>query len=250
MKNDAIIIPLLLALVFAIAWLVVRARNRKLRAQIDAGNRAYARLEGKVQELERQLRESKLDGLQIMLNPHSFRNTLYSIQSLAKKTLHSVDSLAGILDYMLYDAQQRFVPLEKELKFAKEYLQLYRNSLSQSVKIKADFGTEENESYYQSARIPPMLFAHFIENAFKHGDKDSEDAFIHLKLEVLPDNHIVYSVRNRIGPKDNQQKGGLGYQKLKERLTLLYPDTSHYHLDHKPEGEIYSANLKLRLHEK
>lgn len=246
MKTE-IIIPLLIALLFAIAYFVVRARNRKLQAQIDRGNRAYAKLEGKVQELERQLRESKLDGLQIMLNPHSFRNTLNTIQHLAKQTVQSVESLSGIFDYMLYDAQQRYVPLRKEVKFAQEYLQLFRLRLKPHVKVSVDFSIDEDE-FHERFQIPPMIFAHFIENAFKHGDLESESAFINIKLELLESNEVVYSVRNRIATEKTRLKGGLGYSKLKERLDLLYGQ--HYSIDHAAIGEHYTANLKLRLHEK
>lgn len=249
MKPE-ILIPLLLAAIFLIWLMVVRSRNRELQKQIDRGNRAYAKLELKVQELELQLRESKLDGLQIMLNPHSFKNTLTSIKNLATKTLDSVESLSGIMDYMLYQSQKRFVPLEMELKFAKEFIQLYRTSLNKPIVYKEDIEIDEKEPFYKTAQVPPMIFAHFIENAFNHGDTRTEDAFIHVKLEILPDNHIIYSVRNRVGPKDNDRKGGLGYEKLKERLVLLYPEPSHYHVDHKRDGENYSANLKLKLHEK
>lgn len=234
-------------LVFFILWLVLRVRNRKLRAQIDAGNRAYARLQGKVQELERQLRESKLDSLQGMLNPHSFKNTLVTIKSLAKQTVQSVESLGGILDYMLYDAQQRYVPLRKEVKFAHEYIQLFRFRLKAHVKVQVDLSIDEDE-FDEKYQIPPMIFANFIENAFKHGDLESEDAFININLDLLDSNEIVYSVRNRISRANEREKGGLGYAKLKERLDLLYG--RHYALDHSSNGEIYTANLKLRLHEK
>lgn len=246
MKPE-IYIPILLATIFLIWLLVVRSRNRELQKQIDRGNRAYAKLQLELKEKERQLRESKLDGLQIMLNPHSFRNTLNTIQHLAKQTVQSVESLSGIFDYMLYDAQQRYVPLRKEVKFAQEYLQLFRLQLKPHVKVNVDFSIDEDE-FHERHQIPPMIFAHFIENAFKHGDLETESAFIHIKLELLEPNEIVYSVRNRVADAKNRQKGGLGYVKLKERLDLLYGQ--HYQLDHASTGDSYTANLKLRLHEK
>ncbi len=220
---------------------ILDARRAELEQHLDYGNQQY-------KELQQQLYESKLDGLQIMLNPHSFRNTLNTIQHLAKQTLNSVESLAGIFDYMLYDARQRLVSLEKEVKFANEYLRLYRLRLKPNVKVTTNLEDKANEEFYQRMKIPPMIFAHFIENVFKHGDIESEEAFIHIKLEIILPNQIIYSVRNRISDKKIKQKGGLGYAKLIERLELLYPN--NYQLDYKPSGEFFSANLKLTLHEK
>ncbi len=238
-------ITLLLCIILLIA---ARSRANSLQKQLNHGHRQYNLLDAKKKELEGQLYESKLDGLRFMLNPHSFRNTLNTIQYLAKETLHSVESLAGIFDYMLYDAQQRFVLLEKEVKFANEYLLLYKLRLKPTVSIKTNLPDKTNEEFYAKMTIPPLIFAHFIENAFKHGDLDSDEAFIHIKLEIIPPNQIIYSVRNRIAEKKFAGKGGLGYNKLIERLDLLYPH--QYHLDYKPANGVFSANLKLTLHEK
>ena len=240
---------LIIAIILCVILLInARSRANNLQKQLNHGHQQYSLLESKKREVEGQLYESKLDGLRFMLNPHSFRNTLNTIQHLAKETLNSVESLAGIFDYMLYDAQQRFVSLDKEVKFANEYLLLYKLRLKPSVNIKTNLLDKANEDFYNNMVIPPLIFAHFIENAFKHGDLESDEAFIHIKLEIVQPNQIIYSVRNRVSEKKTASKGGLGYNKLIERLDLLYPN--QYNLDYKPSDGIFSANLKLTLHEK
>ena len=96
----------------------------------------------KLKEVEFELEKKKIENLRFALNPHSFRNTLDTIEHLAKSTFDSVHSLSGIFDYMLYDATNQFVLLEQELKFTEEYLKLYRLRLKPTVKVK--FSVDEN----------------------------------------------------------------------------------------------------------
>ena len=237
----------LLFVIFLILFLVKRNKANKLNTQLFSSIKENRELLIKINNLDKELYEKKLEGLRFVLNPHSFRNTLNTIQHLASNTLKSVESLTGIFDYMLYDSQQKFVPLEKEINFAKAYVELYKLDLKATVKLKSNLSEKEYEDFYKQKRVPPMIFAHFIENAFKHGDLDSDEAFIQIKLEVISKNEIVYSVRNRISSKKSNIKGGLGNEKFIERLDLLYP--GKYNLDSKPDKEIYSANLKISLYE-
>lgn len=233
--------------IFLILFLIKRRKEKILNAQLFHAIKENQALLVKINNLDKELYEKKLEGLRFMLNPHSFRNTLNTIQYLAKSTLNSVENLAGIFDYMLYDAQQKYVTLEKEIKFANEYLHLYKLRLSPTINFKVDLFDNAFEDFYKQKSIPPMIFAHFIENSFKHGDLDGDEAFIHIKLEVINQNEIVYSVRNRISAKKSTSKGGLGNEKFIERLDLLYP--GKYNLDLNEHNQIYSANLKIMLHE-
>jgi two-component system LytT family sensor kinase len=237
----------ILFVVFLVLYLRKRRKEKILNTQLFNEIKEKQALLLKINNLDKELYEKKLEGLRFMLNPHSFRNTLNTIQHLAKNTLNSVENLAGIFDYMLYDAQQKYVSLEKEIKFANEYLHLYKLRLSPVINFKVDLFENAFEDFYRQKNIPPMIFAHFIENAFKHGDLDGDEAFIHIKLEVISKNEIVYSVRNRVSPKKNTIKGGLGNEKFIERLDLLYP--GKYNLDLNEHNSIYSANLKIVLHE-
>jgi LytS/YehU family sensor histidine kinase len=230
-------------LVFGVFLIInLNKKNESLEARLTAHKE-------KLKKLELELEKKKIENLRFALNPHSFRNTLDTIEHLAKSTVDSVHSLSGIFDYMLYDATNQFVLLEQELKFAEEYLKLYRLRLKPTVNVK--FSVDDSlKGVAQSKMIAPLITAHFIENAFKHGDLSSDNAFITIKLERLGENEIIYSVRNSISQQktSEKRKGGLGKSSFQERLSLLYK--GQHHLDYKEDHTIFAANLKLTLHEK
>lgn len=202
----------------------------------------------KIKTLEDELEQKKIENLRFALNPHSFRNTLNTIEHLAKNTYESVHSLSGIFDYMLYDATNQFVPLGQEIKFAEEYLKLYKLRLKPTVNVKFNVDEKISEGVSESKTIAPLIFAHFVENAFKHGDLDSENAFITIKIELLNNEELIYSVRNLVSSNSSNNKGGLGKNTFEERLALLYK--GNHHLEYQEENNEFTANLKLTLYEK
>lgn len=251
---DTSIILFLLLILFIILFLVARSEKsqierslQKTRNELHKTRNEVDNLSRKNYELEEELYQRKLENLRFVLNPHSFRNTLNTIQHFARSTFQSVESLSGVFDYMLYDSQQNFVKLDREVKFAREYLGLYRLRLRPTVVLKVELGEADNADFYRQMKIAPLITAHFIENAFKHGNVDSDEAFIRIKLEVIPPDQIIYSVRNSFSITQVKSKGGLGKSKFKERLDLLY--LGRYELDYDTEGNTFSANLKLRLNE-
>jgi len=235
--------------------LLLRSENRLKKANEQNQNLQFKLNEEilKVRELtkeklnlEKELHEKKLENLRFVLNPHSVRNTLNTIYGLARRTFDAVLGLSGIFDYMLYESQQPLVTLKQELKFARQYLDLYCAQLTGSPRISLDLELEGHEDFVREKFIAPLITAHFIENAFKHGDFQSFDGFLEVKMEVVGGDTIIYAVRNKINLKmDAKIKGGLGKLKMKERLDLMYPN--RYELDYVETSGVFSANLKLQL---
>lgn len=236
-----VIISIIVLLIGVFLIVNLYQKNKELSEELG---RAF----DKIKTLESELEQKKIENLRFALNPHSFRNTLDTIEQLAKNTYESVNSLSGIFDYMLYDATQQFVPLRQEIKFAEEYLKLYRLRLKPIVNVRFSIDEQLTDEVLDQKTIAPLICAHFIENAFKHGDLTTEDGFISIKIELLDENHLIYSVRNAIGTTPKNGKGGIGQHTFQERLDLLYK--GKYQLDYKEENNVFTANLKLSLYEK
>ena len=82
------------------------------------------------------------------------------------KAQQAVQELSKLLRYVLYDNQQTYVPLCKEVDFIRNYIELMRIRLSANVQMITKFDIPARQG---SDVIAPLIFISLIENAFKHG---------------------------------------------------------------------------------
>ena len=205
----------------------------------------WYRAENIRKDLERSRSEAELQNLKSQLNPHFLFNTLNNIYSLIQldpdRAQQTVHDLSRLLRYVLYDSSQPMVPLEKELDFIRNYVELMRIRLPEHVKLTTDISTATPETL-----VAPLLFISLIENAFKHGVSHNKPSFIDLKIHQ-EGTRIVCSIRNSHFPKDNGQDksgSGIGLQNLSRRLELLYP--SHHIFTYGQKGDEYVCLLELQ----
>ena len=191
---------------------------------------SWYQMESSRRELEKSRAEAELQNLKSQLNPHFLFNTLNNIYSLIafspERAQEAVHDLSRLLRYVLYDSSQPMVPLEKELDFIRNYVELMRIRLPEHVKLTTDISAATPET-----QVAPLLFISLIENAFKHGVSHNKPSFI----------------RNSDFPKDNGQDksgSGIGLQNLSRRLELLYP--SHHIFTYGQKGDEYVCLLELQ----
>lgn len=126
--------------------------------------------------------EAELKNLRNQLNPHFLLNTLNNIYALTAfdtdKAQQAIQELSKLLRYVLYDNQENFVPLTKEVEFIRNYIELMRIRVSSQVKISTHFQIHPNSQ----SPVAPLLFISLIENAFKHGVSPTEPSFIDITL--------------------------------------------------------------------
>ena len=205
----------------------------------------WYQMESSRRELEKSRAEAELQNLKSQLNPHFLFNTLNNIYSLIafspERAQEAVHDLSRLLRYVLYDSSQPMVPLEKELDFIRNYVELMRIRLPEHVKLTTDISAATPET-----QVAPLLFISLIENAFKHGVSHNKPSFIDLKIHQ-EGTRIVCSIRNSDFPKDNGQDksgSGIGLQNLSRRLELLYP--SHHIFTYGQKGDEYVCLLELQ----
>ena len=206
---------------------------------------SWYQMESSRRELEKSRAEAELQNLKSQLNPHFLFNTLNNIYSLIafspERAQEAVHDLSRLLRYVLYDSSQPMVPLEKELDFIRNYVELMRIRLPEHVKLTTDISAATPET-----QVAPLLFISLIENAFKHGVSHNKPSFIDLKIHQ-EGTRIVCSIRNSHFPKDNGQDksgSGIGLQNLSRRLELLYP--SHHIFTYGQKGDEYVCLLELQ----
>lgn len=197
-------------------------------------------------EMEKDRYETELKNLKNQLNPHFLFNTLNNIYSLipvhpeqAQETVHR---LSHLLRYVLYENNDNFVPIDKEIDFLKSYIELMSLRLSEQVKLTTEFNIESGND-----RIAPMLFISLVENAFKHGISPVNPSFVHINITSKEGQEVVCTVENSYFPKNIQDKSGsgIGQENLRKRLDLLYPN--HHNLCLENRGDIYFAQLQIKF---
>lgn len=202
--------------------------------------------ETKFQELAGKTNNLHLENLESKLNPHLFKNILNSIQSHAYQTYFALDKLANVLDYILYDSRNKFVSPKQEIEFALNLIEINKIKVSPLFELKVKSKINENEPLFEQQILAPLISIDLIENAFKHADLQSADAFISIVFE-FNDNTFYLTVSNKISSRSpmKKEKGGIGMDTLLQRLQIIYKD--NFKLESFAEGEVYITHLKINL---
>ena len=202
----------------------------------------------RLDNLSSKVDELKLENYDAKLNPHLFKNILNSIQSNAYQTYYTIDKLANVLDYILYESKANFVTVKDEIDFTKNFIEINKVKVSPLFDFQIKTKIEEQSPFYQEKIIAPLISIDFIENAFKHTDFQQQNSFIKISIELNQKNFQI-QVMNKISPKNSLKKetGGHGAESLEHRLRMIYGND--FTLSKTVEQDIYIANLKINLHE-
>ena len=191
--------------------------------------------------LEKQQLITQINMVKSKVNTHFFFNTLNSIYSLAldksDKTPDIVLNLSDLMEYVVSDSENEWVPLESEIRFIQNYISL------ESIRhqhMNLQFDIEGDTSLH---KVPPMIFESFVNNAFKYTDINT-NGFIVIKIQCKPD-EIVFSSENSINKmaKTVVKSTGKGMKNTFNRLNLHYKDKHILQIDN--GEEIYKIKLVL-----
>ncbi len=198
---------------------------------------------------EKEQLENELNFLKAQINPHFLFNAINSIyvlidedSKLASKTLLQ---FSGMLRYQLYDCSKAFMPLDREIQFLKDYVELQRLRINNTVSI--DFEAINTD---QEIGIAPFILIAFVENAFKHLSQFTNNSFITISIK-LENKTLSFLVSNSYEPNEpsNNYKteGGIGLPNVLRRLELLYKDKHKYLVS--KTSNVYTTELILDLYE-
>lgn len=173
----------------------------------------------------------ELENLKAQISPHFLFNTMNNFYGLAvensKKLPDLMIRLSDLLRYSLYETQQEKVPLKDEINYLKNYIELEKIRLEESLDIAFNVDVQHPEKY----QIAPLLFIIFIENAFKHAKNTvDEPVFIAMHLAVSDDGILTLNVKNNYNANTQNSftaERGIGFENAKKRLSAIYPDEKH-----------------------
>lgn len=190
--------------------------------------------------------ESQLQLLKAQVHPHFLFNTLNNIYSYTQNTApiasRMVSGLSDLLRFMLYECNQRVVPLAKELKTIKDYINLEQIRYGNKLDIHLDMPEKNNDLY-----IAPLLLLPLVENCFKHGTSTMlEQPWISLQITLDKNEMQMKLINGKTAEKaDESKKPGIGISNVEKRLSLLYPKKHEFTITSDPD--VFIIDLKIEL---
>jgi LytS/YehU family sensor histidine kinase len=143
---------------------------------------------------------------------------------------------------MLYETDNKFVQLEKEINYIQNYIELQKLRLNNIENISINIHGETKNKY-----IEPLLLISFIENAFKYGTDYKGAAYVKIKI-TIEDNILDFWVENKVeNHSKDPENSGIGLTNIESRLALLYPNA--HELKIIQNKLFYKVSLILKLDE-
>ena len=232
--------------VFSLALIVGLSVAIKMSAR-------WAKVESERKELEKEKTEAELKNLKSQINPHFLLNTLNNIYALIEfnppKAQTAVEELSKLLRHLLYDNNETYVPLVKEVEFMRNYIELMRIRLSKNIELTTNIDISPGSS----TLIAPLIYISLIENAFKHGISGNKNSFIYIQLSEKPNGVVEFVCKNSAFPKNESDKSGsgIGLNQVKRRLELLYPKryTWNQNLEETDGLSVFTSHLTINTKE-
>ncbi|AHM62670.1 signal transduction histidine kinase LytS [Flammeovirgaceae bacterium 311] len=200
--------------------------------------------EFKRERLEKQAAQAELSYLKWQINPHFLFNTLNNIHTLSFKnspaTPEAIMRLSSMMRYMLYEANADTVALNREIEYLQDFISLQQLRYKKTSIV--DFVVVGDTD---SCQIAPLLFIHFLENAYKHSPARLNEGDIRLSIEIK-ENSLIFSIQNPTGDGKAaaiQEVGGIGLTNVKKRLQLLYPGQHVFEVS--SSEEFFKVVLKI-----
>ncbi|WPQ63599.1 histidine kinase [Chitinophaga sancti] len=203
----------------------------------------WMRTKERQQLLEKEKLETELQFLRNQFNPHFLFNSINSIFFLIHKkpdvASASLAKFSELLRHQLYECNDPHIPLDKEITFLENFIELEKLRQNKSTRIQVHF-TDKPVAHIS---IAPFILMTFIENAFKHvSGQDANWINIHLEIE---EDQLLFGVSNSTTNKESSQYSGIGLRNVRRRLDLVYP--GQYQLDIQEIPGNFTIQLQLNV---
>ena len=217
---------------WAIACPIVLASERLLQERGEAMSR-HERVRAELTQLQQQI------------NPHFLFNTLNTLYALClrdnRASAEAVVKLSDLLRYSVYEGQEEWIGLDREIEQLKNYLALQELRFGKRCTVTTDW-PQDAAAYC----IPPQMLIMLVENAFKHGVEPSDQPS---KLDialVIDGQRMRFTCANQpIAVAKDGKNDGVGLANLRRRLELMFGDD--FTLESGRQGDAWHAELQLEL---
>ncbi|WP_024770613.1 sensor histidine kinase [Aquimarina macrocephali] len=171
----------------------------------------------KVNQIEKEQRETELKLLRSQFDPHFLFNSLNTMDALIdsspQKAKVYTARLAALYRYLIQTKDQEVVSLKEEIKLAENYFFLIKTRFGHSYEFKIPETNLPKDKY-----LPTGALQTVIENVVKH-NKPTSDQIITTQITITEDHILVKNNTSNISETNHSL--GSGLKNIKKRYLLL-----------------------------
>jgi two-component system, LytTR family, sensor kinase len=187
----------------------------------------YLLSELRMERLERQFSEARLNALRMQLDPHFLFNALNTISSQVERdpklARRMIEHLGDLLRMSLESKDRQEVPLAEELAFLDHYLAIQKIRFGEHLKIETRIAPE-----VKFASVPCLLLQPLVENAIRHGiSKRSSGGTLVLSAERIDNRLEIRVLDDGVGLPAHwslENSAGVGLAVTRQRIAALHPN--------------------------
>ncbi|MEO8416222.1 MAG: histidine kinase [Ginsengibacter sp.] len=199
--------------------------------------------------LAKQKIDSELQLLKIQINPRFLFNSLHTVKdhiiNQSSRSPQLILQVSDLLSYILYESDQQYVPLEKELEMITDYIGLEENSVGGTMAMKVVISGDVTDKY-----ITPLILLSIVETEFEYFlEKKLKEFTSLLNIDVRGqqlDLQIEYTTFNNefFEPFVLNEK----FDGIRKQLNNLYPGNHHFYIESIPGNvTIFLKNVPLYI---
>jgi two-component sensor histidine kinase len=191
--------------------------------------------------LNEQLSKAQLSALRRQIEPHFLFNTLNAIAGLVRENrndaaVRMIARLSDLLRRALDNSNRHQVPLEEELEFALEYLEIQKTRFAERLQVRVEVPSE-----LFSAQVPGLILQPMVENAIKHGIARRVQGGT-VRIASSRDNGYlrlsVYNDGPALPARFDGTQTGIGLSNVRTRLEGLYGEKFELSIHNREPGGV------------
>ena len=187
----------------------------------------YLAVELRLERLEKNFSEARLNALRMQLDPHFLFNALNTISSQVERdpklARRMIEHLGDLLRLSLESKDRQEVPLAEEMAFLEHYLAIQKIRFGDHLRIETQIAAE-----VKYASVPCLFVQPLVENAIRHGiSRRASGGTVIVSAQRDGDRLGIRVLDDGVGLPAGwtlENSGGTGLSVTRQRVAGLYPD--------------------------
>jgi len=187
----------------------------------------YVASELRLERLERNFSEARLNALRMQLEPHFLFNALNTISSQVERdpklARGMIEHLGDLLRLSLESKDRQEIPLAEEMAFLEHYLAIQKIRFGDNLRIETQIAPE-----VKYASVPCLFVQPLVENAIRHGiSRRASGGTVIVSAHQIGDRLDIRVLDDGVGLPAGwtlENSGGVGLSVTRQRVAGLYPD--------------------------